>query len=301
LIEQLRDRSLPAQIVVAVVVPLAFGALCGYLLGVSEIAYVILAVPVALLGGYLAGMEHNGAREGAFRGFVGGLLFGGAILLVSEATGKEPKADLPDPKIVLMAITSIVGAILGAFGGRRTQRTESGDRKSTGFDIKRIHASEIYGFIGAAVLAGSMFLPWFSTSCATQAAAEAAKSGGSCNPNSKIHASFGDFTAFQTFRILDILLLAACIAPFILAYIIARGHELTWRPGEVTMIVGMIAFALILLNGIILGRPGEEPDNVDISLKIGYLIGMLGALGIAIGGFVRQAKAVRSRKPPGVL
>ena len=98
-----------------------------------------------------------------------------------------------------------------------------------------------------------------------------------------------------------ILLLAACVAPFILAYIIARGHELTWRPGEVTMIVGMIAFALILLNGVILGRPGEEPDNVDISLRYGYLIGMLGALGIAVGGFVRQAKAVRSRKPPGVL
>ncbi len=295
MIVQLRERPLLAQIVVAVVVPLAFGALCGYLVGVNEIAYIALAGPVGILGGYLAGMEHPSARDGLLRGLWGGLLFGSAILLVHNATGDEPKADLPDPEIVLVAITTVIGGLMGTLGGRRTQQTESGERKSTGFDLKRIHASEIYGFAGAAVLAGSMFLPWFATSCESKGVPAG------CNPNSKIHASYGEFTAFQTFRILDILLLAACIAPFILAYIIARGHELTWRPGEVTMIVGMVAFALILLNGIILGRPGEEPDNVDISLKYGYLVGMLGALGIAIGGFVRQAKAVRSRKPPGVL
>ena len=148
---------------------------------------------------------------------------------------------------------------------------------------------------GAAVLVGSMFLPWFATSCESKGVPAG------CNPNSKIHATYGEFNAFQTFRILDILLLAACVAPFILAYIIARGHELTWRPGEVTMIVGMIAFALILLNGVILGRPGEEPDNVDISIKYGYLVGLVGAAAIGFGGFIRQAKAVRSRKPPGVL
>ena len=295
MIEQLRDRPLPAQIVVAVVVPLVFGAITGYVLGVNEIAYFALVGPIGILGGYLAGMEHKGAGEGALRGLWGGLLFGAAILLVHEATGDEPKAHLQDPKIILVAITTVIGGIMGALGGRRAKKTADGDRESTGFDIKRIHSSELYGFIGAAILVGAMFLPWFSTSCQGKGTPEG------CNPNSKIHASYGEFNAFETFAILDILLLAACVAPFILAYIIARGHELTWRPGEVTMIVGMIAFALILLNGVILGRPGEEPDNVDISLKYGYLIGMLGALGIAIGGFVRQAKAVRSRKPPGVL
>jgi hypothetical protein len=295
MIVQLRERPLLAQIVVAVVVPLAFGALCGYLLGVNEIAYVALAGPVGILGGYLAGMEHHGAGEGALRGLWGGLLFGAAILLVHEATGKEPKADLPDPKIVLLALTAGIGGIMGALGARRAEKTASGERKSTGFSLKRIDVSELYGFAGVAVLVGSMFLPWFATSCQSKGVPPG------CNPNSKIHATYGEFNAFQTFRILDILLLAACTAPFILAYIIARSHELTWRPGEVTMIVGMIAFALILLNGVILGRPGEEPDNVDISLKYGYLIGLLGAAGIGVGGFIRQAKAVRSRKPPGVL
>jgi hypothetical protein len=68
------------------------------------------------------------------------------------------------------------------------------------------------------------------------------------------------------------------------------------------MIVGITAFALILVNGIILGRPGgDDPRNVDISIEIGYWIGLLGSACIAFGGFVRQAQAIRGRKPPGVL
>ena len=42
------------------------------------------------------------------------------------------------------------------------------------------------------------------------------------------------------------------------------------------MIVGITAFVLILCNGIILGKPG---DSVEISLKIGYLVGLLACLG----------------------
>ena len=83
-----------------------------------------------------------------------------------------------------------------------------------------------------------------------------------------------------------------------LAYIIARGHQLTWRPGEVTMIVGIVAAALILVNGIIFGKPGS---NIQISFGPGYLVALLGAVMISVGGFVRQAMLIRSRKPPGVL
>ena len=53
-------------------------------------------------------------------------------------------------------------------------------------------------------------------------------------------------TPGQVFGTLDWLLVAACTAPFILTWIIARGHALTWQPGEVTMIVGITAFVLIL-------------------------------------------------------
>jgi hypothetical protein len=163
------------------------------------------------------------------------------------------------------------------------------------FSIKRLHKSELLGFAGSLILLGSLFLPWFRTDC--ESSTRPFQPEG-CNPRSVYAGERGEFTAFETFKYLDWLLVAACVAPFILAYIIARGHELSWRPGEVTMIVGMVAFALILLNGVILGKPG---DTVEMGFQIGYPIGLLGAFGIMAGGTLRQAMAVRARKPPGVM
>ena len=60
------------QIVVANVVPCVFGAITGIMLGVNEIAYLALAGPIGILGGYFAGLEHRSAPEGAARGAIGG-------------------------------------------------------------------------------------------------------------------------------------------------------------------------------------------------------------------------------------
>jgi hypothetical protein len=302
----LRTRPLPLQLVLAGVVPIAFGAICGWLLGVNATAYLILSL-LAIAGGYVAGQEHVGAGEGAIRGLVGGTLFGAAIVLVHEATGKSAKADIPDPEIILVAITAVAGVILGALGGRRrAQKEEEAEEDKPSFDIRRIKVSELIGFLGAAVLAFALFaLDWFSTSCASRAVAKAAAGKGGCNPNSKLelangHIQYGTYSGWETYAINRYLLLAACIAPFILAYIIARGHGLSWRPGEITMIVGMVAFALILLDGIILGRPGGNKDiAVDISIEPGYLVGLVGAFLISYGGFRRQAEDVKA-KPPGI-
>lgn len=161
---------------------------------------------------------------------------------------------------------------------------EASARRSSYIDPSRISRGEVLGMVSALVLVLSLFLPWFSTS--------------DSNPNSVIDGQRGDFTAFETFGSLQWWLIAAATAPFILSWIIARGHALTWRPGEVTMIVGITAFVLILLNGVILGKPG---DSVEISFSYGYLVGLLGALGICAGGFLRQAEYERGRKPPGTL
>jgi hypothetical protein len=154
-------------------------------------------------------------------------------------------------------------------------------------DLSRLTPGELAGFAASAVLLLSLFLPWFGTSD---------------NPNSKIDsAGIGSeetANAFQVFGLLDWLLVAACTAPFILAWIIARGHKLTWKPGEVTMIVGITGFVLILCNGIILGKP--DP-GIEISLEIGYLVGMLGCLGLAAAGFLRQSRYTQGRKPPGTI
>jgi hypothetical protein len=64
------------------------------------------------------------------------------------------------------------------------------------------------------------------------------------------------------------------------------------------MIVGIVAFMLILCNGIILGRPG---DSVDIGLGIGYFVGLLASIGLLAAGYLRQAVYETARKPPGVV
>lgn len=293
----LRERPVGLQVVFAGLVPALFGAVTGWALGVSEIAYLVLSF-LGIAGGYAAGLEHDGAGQGALRGVVGGALFGGFILLTHEAIGGEPEAELPHPEILLVAITTAFGIGLGALGGRRRHRHEvegpKDKEEGRGVDFKRLHWAEFVGFAGAGVLALALFLPWFSTSCES---VRPSKPEG-CNPNSNYGGKFGDFNAFETFGVLDWLLLAACIAPFVLAYLVVRQAKLSWRPGEVTMIVGMVALALILMNGIILGRPGE---SVEISIEYGYAVGAFGAAMILVGGALRQALGGRTRKPPGVL
>lgn len=300
----LRARPIGLQVVLAGVVPATFGAICGWLLGVNEIAYLVLSI-LAIAGGYAAGLEHNGAGEGAIRGVVGGSLFGGFILIVHNLTGEEPKAELPHPEGLLLVITVGFGVLLGVLGGRRRKKHEEEGPKAKEerppADLKLLKWPEYLGFAGVVVLLGALFLPWFSTSCDSESAAQAADAAGnaaSCNPNSSYGGRFGDLTAFEVFGIMDILLVSACIAPFVLGYLVVRQTQLSWRPGEITMIVGMTAAALIWLNGIVLGRPG---DTVDLSLGIGYWIGLIGANMILVGGLIRQSMGGFTRKPPGVL
>jgi hypothetical protein len=280
----LLDRPLALRVLVVVVVPGVFGLVCGYFLGHSKTVYIALQI-VAAIGGYVAGFEHRSGREAAVRGFLGGAFFGAGILLMHQITGDAEKVKLPEPEIILVAFTAGIGAILAAFGaGARATREEKGPPEKFKLDFSLWLPGEYYGFAGSAVLLLSLFLPWYGTSS---------------NPNAEINGARGTFNAFQTFKLLDILLVGACTAPFILAWIIARGHALNWRPGEVTMIVGMTAFVLIFLNGIILGKPGD-PDS-EIQLKIGWFIGLLGSAGICAAGVLRQAEQARDRKPPGVL
>jgi hypothetical protein len=153
-------------------------------------------------------------------------------------------------------------------------------------DFSRLSPGEYVGMGAALVLLASLWLPWFTTS--------------EDNPNSRLGgASGGDgVNAWQVFSSLDVLLVLAATAPFILSWIIARAHRLTWKPGEVTMIVGITAFVLILCNGIILGRPG---DSVDIGLGVGYFVGLIASAGMLVAGYLRQAVYGDPRKPPGVI
>jgi hypothetical protein len=168
---------------------------------------------------------------------------------------------------------------------------EASKAESRGYlDTGQVTPAEFVGMAAGALLVLSLFLPWFSTSD---------------NPNSIIGET-GDLvigpndsaSAWDTYGVLKFLLIAGAAAPFILTWIIARGHKLTWKPGEVTMVVGITAFVLILCNGIILGRP--DP-GIEISLSYGYLIGLIACVGMTISGYLRQSVYTEGRKPPGVI
>jgi hypothetical protein len=118
----LSSRSPVEQILVANVVPCVFGAITGIALGLHEVAYLLLAGPIGILGGYFAGLEHRSGPEGAARGALGGVQFGALILATHELSGMDPEAHLPEPAILLVVLTTGFGAVLGFFGGLTRER-----------------------------------------------------------------------------------------------------------------------------------------------------------------------------------
>ena len=120
----LEHRPRTIQVVLAVVVPAVFGAITGYFLGISEGVYIVLSI-LAFLGGIGAGFDHDGAAAGAKRGLLGGTLFGAFLLIGHEIHGATAEAHLPEPAIVLVVITAVLGVLLGALGGWLRGRMET--------------------------------------------------------------------------------------------------------------------------------------------------------------------------------
>src|SRR5690349_18870871 len=135
-------------------------------------------------------------------------------------------------------------------------------------DFSRLNRTRVLiGAIASVLLIISiLFFPWYSLGLNPQRVP--------ANPDTWI-CGVGDTscTAFDTFPILRWLLLLAAIAPLILAWIIVRGHKLSYPPGEMTMIAGMAATVLILYNGII-DKPGKGPAEIGVSLDYGYWIAL---------------------------
>jgi hypothetical protein len=151
-------------------------------------------------------------------------------------------------------------------------------------NFSRLGRGEMLAVLGGALLALGLVLPWYATN--------------PDNRNALIDGVRGTVSGWAAFPILHWLLLAAAVAPFILAWVILRDHELSWPRGEMTAVVGMIALVLVLYVGFV-DRPGEPASQ--ISLRFGWFVATLGcALAIA-GGAIRAGSTERPRKPPGVL
>jgi len=117
----LSEHPRPVQAFLAVVLPAAYGALTGYILGVSETTYLVLSI-IGVLGGIGAGFDHLGPGAGARRGVLAGLIFGSSILIAHEIHGADAEAHLPEPAILLVVLTTGLGAAFGALGGWLRER-----------------------------------------------------------------------------------------------------------------------------------------------------------------------------------
>ena len=162
--------------------------------------------------------------------------------------------------------------------------------------FSKLSRSELLGVVAAALLVLALFfLDWYTLGD-TPGRTDGAEDEFICG--------LGQYscTGFDTFPILRWLLLAAAIAPPILAYIVIRGHKLSWAPGELTMVIGFTAFVLLAYNGII-DSPGTGAAQIDVSTELGYWVALLAAAGIAAAGIGRSMDAQKGqgRKTPGTV
>lgn len=151
-------------------------------------------------------------------------------------------------------------------------------------DLSRLHRSEWLAMLGALVLAISTFLKAYETK--------------PDNANANIDGVKGTLSFFDVHPLLGPLMLLAAIAPFVLAYIIARDHQLSWARGEMTAVVAIAAFGLLVYSGLI-DRPGEPSGQIE--LEFGWYGMLLGILLMLAGSVQRSNTSERRRKPPGVL
>ena len=168
--------------------------------------------------------------------------------------------------------------------------------KLAAMDFSRLDQRRtIIGGIAAILLVVSvLFLPWFSLTDVPERAEQGAWLCGD-RTSSAARASRPSRSS------------AGCCSPprwrrLILAWVIVRGHELSWQPGELTMVVGFAAMVLILYNGII-DRPSPDQGlEFGIGLDYGYWIALLSSVVIAGVAFMRSlVTANRERKAPGTV
>jgi hypothetical protein len=164
-------------------------------------------------------------------------------------------------------------------------------------DLSRLNRNRVLvgGAASVLLIISILFLPWYSYDTASVEKA-ASSDAWICG--------VGDTscTGFETFPINRWLLLLTAVAPLILAWILVRGHKLSWAPGEMTMVAGSAATILILYNGII-DKPGKGTAEIGLSLDYGYWLALLSAITIAGTGFMRSLESGgrQARKAPGTV
>jgi len=151
--------------------------------------------------------------------------------------------------------------------------------------FKELDRGELIAVLGGTLLVVSLFLRWYDLG-------NAHTTLGPCRgPHTGC-------TAWQGLTVLRYLLLAAAAAPLILAWIIVRGHALSWPRGELTAVIALIVLAEVVFVGL-LDKPGSPRDQIGLSY--GWWIALGAGVLILIGSIWRAQEGAARRKPPGVL
>ncbi|MFL5828300.1 MAG: hypothetical protein ACJ76X_00130 [Solirubrobacteraceae bacterium] len=152
-------------------------------------------------------------------------------------------------------------------------------------DFRQLDRGELLAVAGGVLLGISLFLSWYSLG----------------NQNAVLNSCKGPnstCTGWAALSILRFLLLITALAPAILAYIIVRGHALSWPRGELTAVIALAALTFTVFRGVI-DKPGSPPGQ--ISIDFGWWIALVGGLLILFGAVWRSQESAARRKPPGVL
>ncbi len=150
--------------------------------------------------------------------------------------------------------------------------------------MERLTINELIAMLGGLLLGAGVFVKWYESVSALGVLAG--------------HTGRGVYSGWDAHTIMRWALLVIAIAPFILAYIIARDHQLTWARGELTAVLAIAAFGLLLYVGVV-DRPGEPSGQIE--LEWGWYVALAGSVLMLAGAALRTGETERRRKPPGTI
>ena len=149
-------------------------------------------------------------------------------------------------------------------------------------DTSRLTSGDISAGVGGVVLLISLFLPWYGVSVSV--------AGFSASENA---------SGWEVFSSIDIILFAIAVVAIALVALKALDQVPAETPVPLILLgLGALAVLLILYRLIDSPAPSDLPDQVDVSRKIGIFIGLIGAAGIAYGGWRANTETPRAQPAP---
>ena len=136
-------------------------------------------------------------------------------------------------------------------------------------DTSKLTPGDISAGVGGVVLLISLWLPWYGVSV-----------------NVAGFSASSDASGWEVFSTIDIILFLVAIAAIALVVLKAAGQLPAEVPVALVLLgLGGLAVLLILYRLIDTPAPSDLPDQVDVSRKIGLFLGLIGAAGVAYGGW----------------